>query len=202
MSSSRFSSIGPVSRPSSICMMVTPLTSSPARIARWIGAAPRQRGSSEAWMFTHPALRRIQDRLRQDQPISRDHREIRVQRGKATCSSSLRSVRASARRCPARRPAHAPRSCARPCHGPRAAAAANRQPQPRVRPPTSASRLGTAKSGDPMKMIRIAVAYGESRWNCLPRSAAWQSEEIEALAGARRGFRDWGRGRRVVPCFT
>ena len=42
------SSIGPVSRPSSICMMVTPVSPSPARIARWIGAAPRQRGSSEA----------------------------------------------------------------------------------------------------------------------------------------------------------
>ena len=35
-------------------MMVTPLTASPARIARWIGAAPRQRGSSEAWTLMHP----------------------------------------------------------------------------------------------------------------------------------------------------
>src|SRR5690606_29551679 len=32
-----------------------PVTASPARIACWIGAAPRQRGSSDAWMFTHPA---------------------------------------------------------------------------------------------------------------------------------------------------
>ena len=37
-------------------MMVTPLISSPARIARWIGAAPRQRGSSEAWTLMQPAL--------------------------------------------------------------------------------------------------------------------------------------------------
>ena len=50
------SSIGPVSSPSSICMMVTPLSASPARIAAWIGAAPRQRGSSEAWMFRQPRL--------------------------------------------------------------------------------------------------------------------------------------------------
>ena len=34
--------------------MVTPVTSSPASIARWIGAAPRQRGSSEAWMLRQP----------------------------------------------------------------------------------------------------------------------------------------------------
>ena len=35
-------------------MMVTPVTSSPASIARWIGAAPRQRGSSEAWTLRQP----------------------------------------------------------------------------------------------------------------------------------------------------
>ena len=35
-------------------MMVTPVSSSPAMIARWIGAAPRQRGSSEAWALMQP----------------------------------------------------------------------------------------------------------------------------------------------------
>src|SRR5680860_661995 len=40
--------ISPVSRPGAICIMVTPDWSSPARIARCTGAAPRQRGSSEA----------------------------------------------------------------------------------------------------------------------------------------------------------
>ena len=35
-------------------MIVTPVQSSPASIARWIGAAPRQRGSNEAWMLRHP----------------------------------------------------------------------------------------------------------------------------------------------------
>ena len=44
----------PVSSPSSICMMVIPVSRSPARMARWMGAAPRQRGSREAWMLTHP----------------------------------------------------------------------------------------------------------------------------------------------------
>ena len=46
---------GPVSRPASICMTATPVSLSPAMMARWIGAAPRQRGSSEAWMLKHPA---------------------------------------------------------------------------------------------------------------------------------------------------
>jgi len=41
-------STGPVSSPSSIRMTMIPVGSSPAMIARWIGAAPRQRGRSEA----------------------------------------------------------------------------------------------------------------------------------------------------------
>ncbi len=48
------SSTGPVSRPASIAMIATPVSASPAMIARWIGAAPRQRGSSEAWMLKQP----------------------------------------------------------------------------------------------------------------------------------------------------
>ena len=83
MSSSRLSSIGPVSSPSSIRMMVTPLTSSPARIARWIGAAPRQRGRSEAWTLTQPALGASRIALRKDQPVGGDDGEIGVERAEA-----------------------------------------------------------------------------------------------------------------------
>ena len=46
--------ISPVSRPSSIFIMVTPTSRSPARMARCIGAAPRYFGSSEAWMLMQP----------------------------------------------------------------------------------------------------------------------------------------------------
>ena len=53
--SGRTSNMGPVSRPASICMIVMPVVVSPARMARWIGAAPRQRGSSDAWMFQQPS---------------------------------------------------------------------------------------------------------------------------------------------------
>ena len=48
--------MAPVSRPSSIFMMVTPLSASPAMMARLIGAAPRQRGSSEACTLKQPSL--------------------------------------------------------------------------------------------------------------------------------------------------
>ena len=48
------SSIGPVSSPASICISVMPVSASPASSARWIGAAPRQRGSSEACTLMHP----------------------------------------------------------------------------------------------------------------------------------------------------
>jgi hypothetical protein len=35
-------------------MMATPVSASPAMTARWIGAAPLQRGRSEAWMLKQP----------------------------------------------------------------------------------------------------------------------------------------------------
>jgi hypothetical protein len=54
MLTARFSSIGPVSSPTSIRMIVMPVSLSPARIARCIGAAPRQRGSSDPWMLKQP----------------------------------------------------------------------------------------------------------------------------------------------------
>ena len=46
---------GPVSRPASIRITLMPVVASRARIARWIGAAPRQRGSSDACRFTQPS---------------------------------------------------------------------------------------------------------------------------------------------------
>jgi hypothetical protein len=54
MSIASISSMSPVSRPASICMMVMPVRASPASMARWIGAAPRQRGSSDAWILIAP----------------------------------------------------------------------------------------------------------------------------------------------------
>src|SRR5581483_6010580 len=45
---------GPVSRPASSCMRQTPVSASPARMARSTGAAPRHRGSSEKWTLTYP----------------------------------------------------------------------------------------------------------------------------------------------------
>ena len=45
---------GPVSSPSSIFITMTPVSASPAMIARLIGAAPRQRGSSEACRLNAP----------------------------------------------------------------------------------------------------------------------------------------------------
>ena len=52
ISSARLSAIGPESRPAVTLMMATPVSRSPAMIARSIGAAPRQRGSREGWTFS------------------------------------------------------------------------------------------------------------------------------------------------------
>ena len=40
---------GPESQPAVTRMIATPVSPSPAMIARSIGAAPRQRGSSDGW---------------------------------------------------------------------------------------------------------------------------------------------------------
>ena len=46
----------PVSKPSSICIMPTPVSVSPAMIARWIGAAPRHLGNNDACTFKQPSF--------------------------------------------------------------------------------------------------------------------------------------------------
>ncbi|MNS90089.1 hypothetical protein D3C72_1241230 [compost metagenome] len=46
--------IAPSSRPSLIRMIWAPVWRSPAMMARWIGAAPRQRGSSEPCRLKQP----------------------------------------------------------------------------------------------------------------------------------------------------
>src|SRR5918998_2393053 len=50
----RCRAMGPVSKPSSIRIMVTPVSSSPSMMARSMGAAPRYLGSREAWTFQAP----------------------------------------------------------------------------------------------------------------------------------------------------
>ena len=45
---------GPASRPAVRRMIATPVSASPAMIARSTGAAPRQRGSSDGWTLSTP----------------------------------------------------------------------------------------------------------------------------------------------------
>ena len=47
---------GPESSAGSIWNVVAPVTVSPAAMAAWTGAAPRQAGSSEKWRLTQPCL--------------------------------------------------------------------------------------------------------------------------------------------------
>ena len=47
--------MSPVSIPSAILMMVTPVSSSPFKMAQLIGAAPRYLGRREEWTLTHPS---------------------------------------------------------------------------------------------------------------------------------------------------
>ena len=58
--------MSPASRSSAMCMMVTPVSLSPLRMAQWMGAAPRYLGSREEWTLMQPYLGAVQDLLGQD----------------------------------------------------------------------------------------------------------------------------------------
>ncbi len=58
---------------------IAPVSSSPAMIARWIGAAPRQRGSSGGMQVEAAEPGRIEHRLRQQQAVSDDDRRIEAE---------------------------------------------------------------------------------------------------------------------------
>ena len=57
-------------------MIIMPVSRSPAMMARWIGAAPRQRGSSEAWPLKAPS--RVPSRIGdgQQQAVGDDDRGV------------------------------------------------------------------------------------------------------------------------------
>ena len=74
--------IGPVSRPASIRISVTPVSRSPARIAAGIGVAPRWRGSSDGWRLSAPCAQ-VEQR--------RPGRSGRSRRGRGAPGSSART---------------------------------------------------------------------------------------------------------------
>ena len=65
---------GPASSAATVSWIVTPVSSSPARIARSTGAAPRQRGSSDG-MDVQPE-RLVEQRLRDQQAVGADHDRV------------------------------------------------------------------------------------------------------------------------------
>ena len=54
--SARIAKTGPQSNPAVIAMRLTPVVVIPARIAAWIGAAPRQRGKADACTLRQPCV--------------------------------------------------------------------------------------------------------------------------------------------------
>ena len=60
--------------------MHTPVSRSPARIARSTGAAPRQRGSSEKCTLTNPCGHRLEQRGREQLPERDDDAELGADR--------------------------------------------------------------------------------------------------------------------------
>ncbi len=95
--------IGPVSIPSSMRMMVLPVTWSPARMAACTGAAPRQRGSSDAWTLMQPRRGRFSTAGRNICPKrgDHDHDPVVSAASAATASRDRAASAAAAQGCPA-----------------------------------------------------------------------------------------------------
>ncbi len=144
---------GPVSSPSSICMIDTPVRRSPARIARWIGAAPRQRGSREKWTLMQPrrgAARTSGGRIR---PYA------------ATMATSTPRSRSRAASAPSRRRVGWRTGTPRASAATLTAGGVVLRPRPALRSGwvttatgslarATASRIGTTRAGLPMKTVR------------------------------------------------
>ena len=79
----RCSTMGPVSRPSSSSITLTPVVASPSRIARCTGAAPRHRGNREKWRLRLPSVGSVQDRGRAGALRRRRPRSHRARRPRA-----------------------------------------------------------------------------------------------------------------------
>ena len=71
-----WATIGPESRPASICISVTPVASSPARMAAGMGDAPRQRGSSDGCRLSAPWRRDCQQLRRHDLAVVGQHKQV------------------------------------------------------------------------------------------------------------------------------
>ena len=72
-------------------MMHTPVSASPARIARSTGAAPRQRGSSEKCTFTKPSGSGVEQRDRQQLAERHDDAELGARRAHLVDDLAARS---------------------------------------------------------------------------------------------------------------
>ena len=145
----------------------------------------------------------VQDRLRQDQAISRDHRQIRIQVGETRLLVCVREgYAACALPCQAVPPAHGPRSCDPPCRVPQAAAAGNRPPRSHARP-RPAHRAPARRSRDAHEDDPHRGALWRTRRNLPTSTPAMASEEIEALrrrAGtAARARAPFGASRGAAP---
>ncbi len=172
------SSTGPVSNPASICIRHTPVSVSPASIARWIGAAPRQRGSNEACTFQQPCVGAASTAFGKINPYATT--TIR------SASSARNVANASGERSVCGWKTGMPRAIASSLTG----EGVNPRPRPAGRSgcvytATTSCRCaaarsdGTAKSGVPAKMILIGLGFGIREWGVATAGV---------LAGARMAW--------------
>ena len=145
------------------------------------------------------APRRVEDRLGQDQAIGDDHRQIGLEREEIGLRVEIAQARADdTPRCRASRRPAAPATCARPCRARQGAAAGCTRPRISCPASCSASSVGTANSGVPMKITRIARAPSApslSKGSFRFQRRARRKSGPSTSSGRRVGCRPWHRKR-------
>ena len=168
-------------------MVVTPAISSPAMTAHWIGAAPRQRGSSEACTFRQPKRGMASTSAGSSMPYAATHTTSGSSAASAACSSASRNVRGQRTGMP-RRSASAFTGLATNCL-PRPRTASGR-----VYTATtscwlaSSAKMDAENSGVPMKTTRIAYPSTEVSPGRAPaaKATSYSCRALRRAVGSQR----------------
>jgi len=157
-------------------MMVMPVTSSPASMARWIGAAPRQRGRSDAWTLRQPWRGRSSTSCGRIRPYA----ATTIASG-AAASSASRAKRASSAKRPSRR---RPFGCATAMPCSRANAFTGEATSFRPRP---AGRSGWVRTRGDLEAGGVDARQGDAReFRCTGEDDAHRLGRGPGRVGASR----------------
>ena len=200
-------STGPLSSPASICMMLTPVSRSPSRMACWIGAAPRKRGQQRGVHVDHARARDGEHLGPQDVAVGDHHAEVGLEppearrgrrrpAGRSGCRTgsparSAGSLTGGGTRVERERPCGRSGWVTTPATSWTARAAAPAATAPRIRGPEEDDPHHSGRAAAGWHLFDVAACRP-----CAPASPRQQHLPLDRGSGGRgRGCRRGGRSR-------